>query len=1086
MSRYLLACLAEVLVAAALAAAESPAPLSPGRSVERALAAGERHVYNAELAAGRPWLVVVEQRGIDVAVTAAAPDGRRLAAVDNPFDRQGEEHLLLEPAETAGYRIEVAAREPGAPPGRYALRVDALPPARERLEAERATTRAGELYFQGSAEARRQAIAEHERALPYWRALGGGRPEARALYSMSVLARLVDETRQARDLARQVLPLWQALQEPRWEAATLNELGLDHQLLGDTGEARQLFDRALAVSRRIGDPFGEAVALANGCLMDLMQGELRVGVACYEQAIPKLRELRAASLENAARHSVGRAYDVLGEPEKALVHYREGLGLTRAAGDRKGEARTLNNLAALSRITGEVQEALVSYGRALQIFEELEDRRWQARVLGNLGQVYLDLGETARALDSLRQALIRWREVADPRGEAAALATLGEAYSRLGMNGDALVFHRAALALRRAIGDRQGEGIALCLLARAQAATAEPAAALASVGQAIELLREVGDRFYEAAALRDQGELYTRSGEPAKAVLALKRALELDRGSGNQSGEALTLTALAHAERRADEAGAAREHVLAALDLFETLRTRINSPDLRAAAAGKLHQVYELAIDLLMEAHRAAPNAGYDRAALEVSERQRARTLLELLAEAGTDLDADVDPALVERRKSIETRLGAKAERLHGGSRLAEAERRALTSEISDLHRQLDFVEAEIRPHSPSYAELTWPHPAGVREIQGLLGDDTVLLSYALGEARSFLWAVTAGDVQSFELPGRHEIEDAVRQAYGGLSAYDPSARRGGARAATALSGLLLGPVAEQIGSLRLAVVADGALHYLPFAALPLPGTGDASGGPVLVLERHEVVQLPSASVLTALRRTVAGRQPAPEAIAVLADPVFGPHDPRVLGAASGTVPAPAFERLPATRQEAELIAALAPPDGSLIALGFAAERERVLGSGLGSYRIVHFATHAVIDAQNPALSGLVLSRVDEQGRPRNGFLGLHDLYNLKLRADLVVLSGCRTALGREIRGDGLIGLTRAFFYAGAPRVVASLWRVEDRATAALMSRFYRALWHQGLRPAAALRAAQQGLRQERRWRDPSYWAGFVLVGEWK
>ncbi|HEX9731254.1 MAG TPA: CHAT domain-containing tetratricopeptide repeat protein [Thermoanaerobaculia bacterium] len=1081
MSRHLLAFSAVALVAAALAAAEDPARLLPGRSIEQALEAGEGHAYRAGLAAGRPWLVVVEQRGIDVAVTASAPDGRRLAAVDNPFDRQGEERLLLEPEEAGDYRIEITAREPGAPPGRYALRVEALPPVHAWLEAERATARAGELYFEGSTEARRQAIAEHERALPYWRSLGDRRLEARALYAMGVLARLIDETRQARDLARQALPLWQALEEPLWEAATLNELGLDHQLLGDTVEARQLFDRALAVSRRIGDLFGEAVALANGCLMDLMEGELRAGAACYEQAIPRLRALRAANLENAARHSAGRAYDVLGEPERALAHYREGLALMRSAGDRKGEARTLNNLAALSRITGEVREALVHYGRALEIFEELEDRRWQARVLGNLGQVYLDLGETQRALAALRQALSLWREVADPRGEAAALATLGEAYSRLGKDADALAFHRDALALRRAIGDRQGEGIALALLARAQTATGAHVAALASVGQAIELLREVGDRFYEAAALRDQGELYTRSGEPGKAVPALKRALDLDRASGNQAGEALTLTVLAHAERRAGDAGSAREHVLAALDLFETLRTRISSPDLRAAAAGKLHQAYELAIDLLMDAQHAAPAAGHDRAALAVCERQRARSLLELLAEAGTDLDAGVEPALVERRKSLETRLGAKAERLHGGSPPAAAERQALESELADLHRQLDFVEAEIRLASPSYAELTWPRPADVHEIQELLGDDTVLLSYALGEARSFLWAVTAGDVRSFELPGRHEIEDAVRQAYGSLSTYDPSARRAGAEAAAALSRLLLGPVAEQLGSRRLAVVADGALSYLPFAALPLPGTG-----PVLVLERHEVVQLPSASVLTALRRTLAGRPPAPEAIAVLADPVFGPHDPRVLGAASGTAPAPVFERLPATRQEAELIAALAPPDGSFTALGFAADRERVLGTGLGSYRVVHFATHAVIDAQTPALSGLVLSRVDEQGRPRNGFLGLHDLYNLKLGADLVVLSGCRTALGREIRGEGLIGLTRAFFYAGAPRVVASLWRVEDRATAALMSRFYRALWHEGLRPAAALRAAQQELRQERRWRDPSFWAGFVLVGEWK
>ncbi|HEY9422869.1 MAG TPA: CHAT domain-containing protein, partial [Thermoanaerobaculia bacterium] len=151
----------------------------------------------------------------------------------------------------------------------------------------------------------------------------------------------------------------------------------------------------------------------------------------------------------------------------------------------------------------------------------------------------------------------------------------------------------------------------------------------------------------------------------------------------------------------------------------------------------------------------------------------------------------------------------------------------------------------------------------------------------------------------------------------------------------------------------------------------------------------------------------------------------------------------------------------------------------------LGGFRIVHFATHGVIDAERPALSGLALSMVDEKGNSREGFLHLHDIYNLRLDADLVVLSGCRTALGREVRGEGLIGLARGFQYAGARRVLASLWRVEDRATAALMERFYRALWIEKLAPAAALRTAQLHVRQQRRWRDPYFWAGFVLAGDW-
>ncbi len=166
-------------------------------------------------------------------------------------------------------------------------------------------------------------------------------------------------------------------------------------------------------------------------------------------------------------------------------------------------------------------------------------------------------------------------------------------------------------------------------------------------------------------------------------------------------------------------------------------------------------------------------------------------------------------------------------------------------------------------------------------------------------------------------------------------------------------------------------------------------------------------------------------------------------------------------------------------------AFDFAADRQAVLGESLRPYRFVHFATHGIIDTRTPALSGLVLSLYDRQGRPREGFLRLHDVYGLRLDAELVVLSGCRTALGTQMRGEGLWGLTRGFFSAGARRVMASLWQVEDRAAAELMQRFYRALWRDGMTPAAALRSAKLSLRRERRWRDPYFWAAFVLEGDW-
>jgi CHAT domain-containing protein len=237
--------------------------------------------------------------------------------------------------------------------------------------------------------------------------------------------------------------------------------------------------------------------------------------------------------------------------------------------------------------------------------------------------------------------------------------------------------------------------------------------------------------------------------------------------------------------------------------------------------------------------------------------------------------------------------------------------------------------------------------------------------------------------------------------------------------------------------------------------------------------------------------------------VAVFADPVLQEDDPRVTqkaGAAAAAVPErarrdlarsadetglDAFRRLPFTRSEADDIVSLAGGAPVLKALDFEASRARATSGELSDYRIVHFATHGLLNNEHPELSGLVLSLVRPDGQPQDGFLRLHDVFNMKLGADVVVLSACRTALGRDVRGEGLVGLTRGFWYAGAPRVVASLWDVRDQATAELMKRFYRGLLRDGLRPAAALREAQLGMRKDPRWSAPYYWAGFVLQGEW-
>jgi CHAT domain-containing protein len=298
------------------------------------------------------------------------------------------------------------------------------------------------------------------------------------------------------------------------------------------------------------------------------------------------------------------------------------------------------------------------------------------------------------------------------------------------------------------------------------------------------------------------------------------------------------------------------------------------------------------------------------------------------------------------------------------------------------------------------------------------------------------------------------------------------------------VAAMVLDPLRARLRAKRVVIIADGSLLYVPFAALPIDDRP--------LLTRYELVSLPSASVLGALRRQE--RRNATQ-LAVFADAVFSADDPRLEGhsvTAASKVPETRYmrgatlERLQFSRVEAEAIASAAGERRVLEALDFDAAKQTLLAKDLRRFGILHFATHGAINTERPELSGLVLSLFDARGRNVDGFLRLHEIYNLDLDAGLVVLSACETALGKEVHGEGLVGLIRGFLYAGSRSVMASLWKVEDRATAVLMSRFYQAMLSDGLAPAAALRKAQLSMLAENRWRDPRDWAAFALLGDWR
>jgi CHAT domain-containing protein/Tfp pilus assembly protein PilF len=1152
-------------------------PLEPGRIVERELAGGQTHVYQITFQAGQFARCIAEQDGVDVALALMGPDGKPETETDltGAVGQESISHIALQ----AGLRqIAVRAAAPGAIAGAYRIRIEireaATPQDRQRIAAERLLAEAHQLRGEAAIEKLRPALAQ-------WRELGDQIWEITTLNFLARTSRSLSRYQEAIELSEQALQIGRRIGYRGIEAGALTNIGIAHSIMGDQEKAIVYFEQALASRRETKTRDSEASSLTNlGIAYNLLDrydraieyfeqalqiaremknrrdesialhniGEGYIELGRYEKAIERFetalaihRELNELSDQGTTLDSLGSSYLLMGRPDQAIECHEQALRIKRESKDRNGEAITLNRLGNAADFLGRYEQSLDLYEQALAIFREVKNRSQEGYALSNLSLAYRRLGLADKAIGRLEEALLIKREVKDRNGEGQDLHILGEIHRTQGRAGQAIERFEQALAIFREVKNRGGEGKTLREIGLAYLSLGRQDDAARYFEQSLAINREVADRPGEGLTLAGLGRVHWISGQSEKAVSYFQQALAVQREVKDRASEIDTLHNLAVVERERGRLDQARTLIEERLRLAESLRADIYNPERRVSYQASSQAAYEFYIDLLMHFHRADPGQGYDALAAQVSERARARGLVEMLAESRDDIRKGVDDALLERERAIAWQINARAQLL--AQRPKPEQAAILNSEISRLEEEYQNAQTAIRRASPRYAALAQPQPLTLPEIQQQLDEMTLLLEYTLGAERSYLWAITSDTLDSYELPGREQIEQAARLVYDLLVArgrrlHGETLRQARARVAKAdaqlsqtarrLSRMLLAPVAAELGDKRLVIVADGALQYLPFAMLPLPERGRAgrntnpqsqspnpqSYTPLVV--KHEVISLPSASALAAHRSELAGRKPAPNGVAVIADPVFSTGDERIKTLAAKTAaekPSPGaaqslastriiehlaedsaktaagrlvIPRLPYTRQEADRILAVAPGLTNLKALDFKADRATATGEELSQYRYVHFATHGLLDSERPGLSALALSLVDEQGKPQDGFLRAHEIYNLNLPAELVTLSACQTGLGKEIKGEGLVGLTRGFMYAGAARVVVSLWNVNDEATSELMAKFYQRIFKEGERPAAALRSAQVEMWRSSQWRAPYFWAAFVLQGEWK
>ena len=1013
--------------------------LEPGKPIEKELAGGQSHEYGIELLAGQYLRVVVDQRGISAAVELLDAKGNQIAESDSGGATFGPEDLSVVVEMGGSYRVAVRPLDKNAAAGKYEIRLADLRTAteqdRQHMQARAAVAAGKDLLAKPSAASLKGAIEKGEGALALYKAAGDESGQADALDLLATANWMSGNAKGALGEMEQLVGLKRKLGELEDLAAALNNLSVLYSSLGTPERALDTSREALDIERKLHNQRGEANLLGN------------IGVTYYN----------------------------LGEYEKALDYLEQALPLEKQFSPPTYPT-TLANLGSLYESLGDHQKAVEYHEQALAIHNQMKDRN-EASDLNSLGLEYTETGQKEKALDCLQRALQLAEATAARETETAVLHNLGLYYTGEANHAKALEYYSKALDIERQLGVRRGQATTLNLIGQTQ--------------MDLRDFKSAADRFQEG--------------------LALARAL------GDRRTEERILYNSGHLALRQQDLPQARTQFEAALAVAEGLRSGVARQELRASFFSAVQDTFKSYVWTLMALDKAQPNEGLDGLALEAVERGRARSLLEMLREARVDIRRGVDDSLRERESALLRQIDDRAQRsiqLASSGRDAK-QLEALRLEISGLEDQHQQVQAAIRKSSPGYSALVQPQPLALASIQReILDADTLLLEYSLGRTHSFLWVVAPGSLHSFALADESEIEPAARRFYSLLTARNqrPQGETEAARlarirkadaelptAAAALSKLVLEPAAQLLAGKRLVVIADGALEYVPFEALADPSKSEY----VPLLVGHEIVREPSASVLAMQRQETIGRKPAPRSVAVLADPVFDAADPRVTGhsqsvplsdrslerAATGAGALNSslqLPRLPFTRDEATAVLSFARGEDGRKALDFDASIETAMSPELRNYRIVHFATHGLFLPDNPSLSGLVFSLVDRQGKPVRGFLRLQDIYNLDLPAELVVLSACQTALGKELKGEGIVGLTRGFMYAGSRRVVSSLWKVDDFATAELMKRFYGGMLRSAHPAAAALREAKLSIFQQKAWSSPYYWAAFIVQGEWK
>lgn len=1013
---------------------------------------------------------------------------------------------------------------------------DSRPTLRERLEAAR---NANDVDFASLIKANRLQIKPIVNGLVSESIMASLKGDASTADTTRALATRIAETFayvfKEKSLTEAVSYLERWTEEERRAKLRADSLLGRARQLRSGGEALQVYESALEIFQRIGDRNSVAETLGGLGVVHWYRGAGDSTLAYFEQALSARkdvddRQLVGNSLNDigssliyfnrdykealtwylqaaAVRESIGdsaalaRSYDViatayqqLGKRDSALVFYRKAVTLNRQVGNTALRAEGIVDVATVLMEMGRSSEALAAVEEGIELLRTLGDKERLGMALNWKGAAYRRVGDFESALDAYREVIRLARERDDQLQVAYGQFNIGILLEYAGRYEQAVERLVQALSAFEALSDNKGVFLATTGLANSYLFLQEYDRAKMYAKRALEVSRELNDRSNETRSLITLGNVQVLSGEEEEALRNFSKALEAARSLG--SPDLIWTALLGHGDYydRIGEYERAIEYYEKGIGTVESVRGSLYSDEEKAGFLSQKRFAYEHIVHMLGKLHKEQPEAGFDKRAFRIAERSKARSFLDMLAESVANIHEDVDPQLLNRQSRLVAEIGNIQQQMQKAAAGESADSKvfSLREQLSKLEEEYRSLRREIRLNNPSYAQLQHPEPATISEVQSnLLEPGTVLLQYALGDSSSALWAVTRNASSFHVLPDRNALQEKVELIRFALERPDAPSRNMYSAAAHELYEILLAPAGSLVNSAEhLIIIPDGALHFLPFEALLTDAVDkpeiDYSGLPYLI-RSYAVTYGPSASVLIQLRTESRRSNQGPQKdLLAFGDPVFDSaadqHSPDLSD--KGAPTQTGLERLPYSGTEVRGIASLFSAGRVDAFLRENAVEERVKGKTvLTGYKYIHFATHGLIDEKKPDFSSIVLTQDDDSSE--DGFLQAAEIFNLEMNPDLVVLSACETGLGKMVRGEGLVGLTRAFMYAGAPSVVVSLWRVADESTSHLMQGLYARLAVENAEKADALRDAKLHLLAQNEFSHPFHWAPFVMVGDW-